>query len=151
METTINEQLETFFEEYEARFNRALSGTTTADVDATQAAFADCFVEASPSGVSCGKNDANFRAQIPKGNEFYRSLGTQSMKIISLKITPLDEYHTQVKVHWRAVYKKKDDSQEKIDFDVFYFLQTLNRQPKIFAYITGDEQAVYKERGLLPN
>jgi hypothetical protein len=150
MEVTINHQIETFFDAYAERFNKALGANPTDDVEGTINAFADCFIEASPLGVSCGQNDDNFRAQIPKGNAFYRGIGTQSMKIHALNITPLDDYHVQAKVHWQADYKKKDGSKDTIDFDVIYFLQVLEGTPKVFAYITGDEQKVYKEKGIIP-
>jgi len=150
MEITVNQQLETFFAAYEARFNQALGDNPQDDVEGTMAAFADCFIEASPLGLSCAQNDEQFRTQIPKGNAFYRSIGTQSMKIMALTITPLDDYHVQTKVHWQAQYKKRDGGEETIDFDVIYFLQLLGNQPKIFAYITGDEQKVLQEHGLIP-
>ena len=143
-------RLAEFFAEYEARTNRALADPPRLDVEATAKAFADSFVGANPNGVMCGTNDAGLRDVISKGFEFYRSIGTKSMKIASLTTTPLDECHAMVRVHWEAFYKKKDGSDEVIDFDVIYLLQTTGDGPKIFAYITGDEQKVYKERGLLP-
>jgi hypothetical protein len=143
-----NRKLEEFFREYEARFNKAMTGTI--DTEATANAFASCFIEASPFGVNCGKNDDQFRVMIPKGYEFYRSIGTKTMKIASLDITLLDDYHSMAKVHWQANYMKKDGSEESIDFDVIYFVQTINDQLEIFAYITGDEQGVLRERGLIP-
>lgn len=143
-----DQKLEEFFAEYEARFNRALGGSV--DVEAIAGAFTDCFIEANPKGVACGKNDEKFRTMIPQGMEFYRSIGTKSMKIASLSITPLDDCHSMVKVHWQAFYEKKDGSKDVIDFDVIYLLQTGGKKMKIFAYITGDEQKVLRERGLIP-
>jgi hypothetical protein len=143
-------RLAEFFAEYEARTNRALADPARLDIEATAKAFADCFIAANPNGVTCGKNDAGLRDPIPKGFEFYRSIGTKSMKIASLTTTILDECHAMVKVHWEAFYKRTDGSGEVIDFDVIYLLQTTGDMPRIFAYITGDEQKVYKERGLLP-
>ncbi len=46
--------------------NDALADPPKIDAEATAAAFADCFVEASPVGINCGKNDETFLAQIPK-------------------------------------------------------------------------------------
>jgi hypothetical protein len=46
--------------------------------------------------VNCGRNDEQFRAAIPQGNAFYRSIGTKSMKITGLEITPLDDFHTLI-------------------------------------------------------
>ncbi len=138
-----------FFAQYEARVNKALGEMPVIDAKATAEAFSDCFIAANPGGVNCGKNDEQFQSQILQGFEFYRSIGTKSMKISGLTITSLDEFHVQARVCWQADYIKKDGSGERIDFDVIYLLQTMGERPKIFAYITGDEQRVLRERGLI--
>lgn len=145
---SVDQKLKEFFSEYEARFNRAMAGTI--ETEATANAFASCFIEATPFGVNCGKNDDQFRMVIPQGYKFYRNIGTKSMKIVSLEIISLDDYHSMAKVHWQAIYNKKDGSEDAIEFDVIYFIQTIKDQLKIFAYITGDEQGVLRERGLIP-
>jgi hypothetical protein len=150
MQETVTQQLQDFFAEYERRFTRSLAEGGEVDIDGTARAFTDCFIEANPNGVSCSKNDAEFRAAIPKGYDFYRSIGTQSMNIANLTITPLDDFHAMAKVHWDATYRKKDGSRDRIDFDVIYFLQLIGGKPKVFAYITGDEQQIYQEHGLIP-
>jgi hypothetical protein len=146
---TVKQDLENFFDAYEARFNDALKGLPV-DIEGTTAAFADNFIEASPKGIICGQNDDTFREAIPKGYDYYRSIGTRSMRIVWRNITPLDDYHALVKIHWQALYDRSDGDEEKIDFDVIYFVQTLGDTPKIFAYITGDEQRVLQEHGLIP-
>jgi hypothetical protein len=143
-------QLDKFFADYEARMNRALADVPQIDVEAAADAFMDCFLEANPAGVTCGQNNEEFRERIPKGMAFYRTIGTKSMTITSTEVTPLDAYHTMVRVHWKASYQKKDGSEDSLLFDVVYFVQTLNNTPKIFAYITGDEQQMYKDHGLVP-
>jgi hypothetical protein len=150
MQETATQQIEVFFSEYERRLTSSLEAGGQVDIDGTVQAFTDCFIEANPNGVSCGKNDAEFRAAIPKGIEFYKSIGTQSINIADLTITPLDEFHAMAKVHWDATYQKKDGSRDRIDFDVIYFLQLISDAPKVFAYITGDEQRIYQEHGLIP-
>lgn len=145
----VRQDLEAFFDEYEARFNDALKGLPV-DMDATTAAFADTFLEASPKGIICGQNDEQFRESIPKGYDFYRSIGTKQMHIVWRNITPLDDYHALVKIHWQGVYDKSDGDEAKIDFDVIYLVQMLDDTPKIFAYISGDEQKVLQDRGLIP-
>ncbi len=142
METKLN----AFFDEYEKIFNQALNDKV--DVQATVSKFATCFTEASPAGIICGNNDDEFKKRIPMGYEFYKSIGTQSMRIRSKIITPIDELHSMTKVDWSASYRKKDGKEEIIDFSVFYLTQLQNGEPKIFAYITGDEQKVLKERGI---
>lgn len=145
----MKQAVQTFFDAYEDRFNKSLQDPPTLDVGGVTAAFADCFIEASPVGVSCGQNDAAFRENVPKGFAFYKEIGTTSMKITSLTITPLNDQHVMAKVHWDSHYQKKSGDREQIEFDVIYFLQMLGDAPKIFAYITGDEQRVLKERGLI--
>jgi hypothetical protein len=82
------------------RGSTALGDNPVVDTEATDGAFAECFIEASPHGVNCGKNDAQFRMVIPQGYASYRSIGTKSMKIISLMTTPIDDLHWMVKVEW---------------------------------------------------
>lgn len=147
----MQKKLKTFFYQYAQRFNDSLGDKGKVDVDGQVAAFADCFIEASPLGVNCVQNDAEFRKMIPKGYEHYKSIGTTAMNIGSLDITPLDDYHAMAKVHWESRYHKKDGSDDAIDFDVIYFVQLLNGEPKIFAFITGDEEQTMKDHGLIPD
>lgn len=136
-----------FFAAYEKRFNDALQGET--DVEGTANAFGPFFVEASPAGIHGGSNDQEFRKKIPQGMDFYRHIGTDAMEIISQDVTPLDDLHYMVKIHWKATYKNKDNTELAIEFDVIYFLQNKEGQLKIFAYITGDEDKVMREHGLI--
>lgn len=142
----INDEIEQFFANYEKRFADGLAGNPVAEE--TTKAFADFFVEASPVGVSGGKNDAAFLEAIPKGYEFYRSIGITKMEIRQLDITELNDLHYMVEVYWESFYEKEGKT-DSIEFSVIYFLQNLNGALKVFAYITGDEQAVLKERGLV--
>ena len=142
------ESIGQFFKAYESRFNAALAGND--DVEGTRRSFADCFIEASPAGIQCAKNDEQFSARIPKGNAFYRSIGTTVMKITGMEIDILDDWHAMVEVYWHSRYRKNNGPEEIIDFSVFYLLQELNNELKIFAYITGDEQKILREKGLLP-
>ncbi len=73
------------------------------------------------------------------------------MKIVALSVTVRNANHSIAKVHWEANYKKKDGTGITTGFDIFYFLQKIDGVPKIFAYITGDEQKFYKEEGLVPD
>lgn len=142
------QQVNDFFDRYAARFNHALKGETT-DIDGTIKSFAECFIEASPAGINCGKNDNTFRTTLPKGYDFYKKIGIVSMDIISKEIVLLDEYHVMTKIHWRSNFIKKDQPKGSIVFDVIYLLQAKESDCKIFAYITGDEQKALKENGLI--
>jgi hypothetical protein len=94
-------------------------------------------------------DDKISESQILQGFEFYRSIGTKSMKISRLTVIALDELHVQARVSWQSDYVKRDGTGERIDFDVIYLLQTIGEGPKIFAYITGDEEEALRERGLI--
>jgi hypothetical protein len=58
---------------------------------------------------------------IPQGYEFYKSIGTKSMNIDSIKVSSLDEYHSMAKVQWRSFYNKRDGSEKRIEFDVIIY------------------------------
>ncbi len=137
-----------FFDQYEKRFNDALQGAAP-DIEAVTQSFAEYFIEASPLGIICGKNDEQFRTAIPQGYDFYKKIGIVSMNIISKQIDFLDAFHVMVKIQWNSIFVRKDNSNGSIEFQVIYFLQTKDDSHKIFSYITGDEQKVLKEHGLI--
>ncbi len=147
---TLHRQLERFFAEYEARFNRVLGENPEEDIEATAASFADSIIAANPNGVYCGQNNEQFRAALAQGNAFYRSIGTKSMRITGLETTPLDSFHAMTKVRWDSRYVKRDGQNLQIEFEVIYLIQILDGIPKIFGYITGDESKVLQEHGLMP-
>lgn len=139
-----------FFEQYAARFNQALADPPVEDVEGAALAFADYFVGAGPAGVMGSPNDARLREVIPQGNAFYRSIGTKSMLVAGIDVTPLDDLHAMARVHWHSRYVKPDGEEVHIPFDVIYLLQIQAGTPRIFAYITGDEQGTLRKHGLLP-
>ena len=140
--------LHVFFELYRDVFNHALIEEIT-DAEPTAELFSSCFIAADPSGVNCGHNDEAFREAMIKGYTFYKSIGISSMDIVSRKITLLDDFHSMVQIHWQSNYLKKDGQKGSIEFQNIYFIQTKNDQHKVFAYITGDEQAALKNTGLI--
>ena len=142
-------QIEEFFTRYEARFNHYLQKEQL-NVDEVAGAFANCFVESSPVGVNCGQNDAQFREMIPQGFAHYRSIGTTSMTVTRLEVTSLDDLHVMAKVHWDSRYNPPGRGEIRFEFDNLYFLTLSSGEPKIFAYITGDEEKTLKEKGLIP-
>src|SRR5690606_13109442 len=113
--------------------------------------YSSCFIGANPSGVQCGSNDHQLKDSIMKGYEFYKKIGITSMEIVSTEITILDDIHSMTRVHWKSHYNKPDSSSGSIEFENIYFTQSIKDQHKVFAWITGDEQAVLKEHGLIDN
>ncbi len=141
------EQINRFFKKYDENFNSVLTG---GDVDIKEIAgcFADCFIESGPAGVICGENGKEFEEKIPQGYAFYKKIGITAMHITSKEITFLNELHAMAKIQWRSFYTKEEKTGH-IDFEVIYFLRYVNNTYKIFSYITGDEQKVLKQHGLI--
>jgi len=142
------DSIDQFFDAYAARFNDSLTRDQI-DLDSTVNAFADCFIEASPAGVQCSKNDQQFKEAIPQGYALYKQTGMQAMVIEGKELTLLDEMHALVRVQWRSDHIRKDATSVSIPFEVIYLLQQQESGLKIFAYITGDEQKVMQEKGVL--
>jgi hypothetical protein len=140
--------LEEFFSKYEANFNAAIHGDERMVAQAVQRFFADCFVESSPAGVVCGQNNNDFIARVRQRFEFYKEIGSKGMSITSKDITLLDDLHASVKVYWRYSYEK-NGIEGSIDFHNVYLLTLVDGEPKIFAYIAGDEQKALKLHGLI--
>lgn len=144
----IKKDIESFFNQYEERVNNALSGKKV-DTKGVINSFTDSFIESSPVGVICGKNGKEFGEQIKKGYEAYKKIGITAMDILTKEVIILDDFHAMAKIYWKSSYQKKDKTTGEIKFEVLYFLQTKDRNYKIFAFITGDEEKVLKEHGLV--
>ncbi|WP_027668749.1 hypothetical protein [Rhizobium leguminosarum] len=143
METAVRD----LFVRYQQLFNRALSGDV--DLDASASFYASAFIAASPAGVVAGKNDDQLGRIMEQGYERYRATGTKEMRIRDLRLSPIDERHCIAHLAWTAIYSRQDASDISIDFDVHYLVQILNGEPKIFGWVSGDEQALLKKYGIV--
>lgn len=143
METSVRQ----FFERYERLFNRSLGGDT--DMDEVAALYASEFIAASPAGVMAGKNDDQFKQVMAQGYARYRAIGTKGMRIRNISLSPVDDHHCVADVAWTATYARKDQPDVAIDFDVHYFVQKLNGEPKVFGWVSGDEEALLREHGII--
>ena len=143
METSVRK----FFERYESLFKQSLGGDI--DMDEVAALYASEFIAASPAGVMTGKNDDQLKRVMAQGYAHYRAIGTKEMRIRNVRLSPIDEHHCLAHVAWTATYARKDQSEVAIDFDVHYFVQKLDGEPKVFGWISGDEQALLREHGII--
>lgn len=135
------------FERYESFFERSLAGDMNQEEVASL--YASDFIAASPAGVTTGKNDDHLVEVMAEGYAYYRQIGTTGMRIRNVRISPIDELHCVAHVAWTASYARQGKPDLAIDFDVHYLVQKLGEEPKIFGWISGDEQAVLKERGII--
>jgi Domain of unknown function (DUF4440) len=128
------------FEEYERAFNAL-------DVEKQVPFFAEHFMSAGPRG-SIAINRDEFAKSAHQAAEYYRSVGQTSARILSMEETAISKEYSMVKVHWGATFKKTGD--RLIEFDVTYFLQNPQSNPKIIMFIAHqDEEQAMKELGLM--
>ena len=71
------------------------------------------------------------------------------MRTRNVRLSPIDELHCVVHVAWTATYARKNLPDVAIDFDVHYLVQLLDGVPKVFGWVSGDEQALLKEHGII--
>ena len=104
---------------------------------------------ASPAGVMTGKNDDQLKQVMAQGYARYRAIGTKEMRIRDVRISPMDEHHCVAHVAWTAIYARKNQSNAAIAFDVHYLVQRLDGEPKVFGWVSGDEQALLRRHGII--
>ncbi|QIA23176.1 hypothetical protein [Mesorhizobium sp. AA22] len=140
-------QVRELFERYEQLFRKSLAGD--ADMDEVTSVYASAFIAASPAGVMVGKNDDEIKQVMEQGYAHYRAIGTKEMRIRDVRISPIDEHHCVAHVAWTSIYARKGQPDVTINFDVHYLVQKLDGEPKIFGWVSGDEQEVLRKHGVV--
>lgn len=135
-----------FFKRYQDFFRQGLKNEV--DMEQVAASYATAFIAASPAGVMAGQNDERLKQVMRQGFERYRQLGTKDMALRGVRIDPIDELHCLAHVAWTATYDRGAAPDVSIDFDVHYLMQQLDGEPKIFGWVSGDEQALLKQHGI---
>ncbi|MBL0934470.1 MAG: nuclear transport factor 2 family protein [Rhizobiaceae bacterium] len=143
----MEDSIRSLFERYERFFMRSLAGEI--GMGEADALYADAFIAASPAGALTGKNDDSFKKALADGYDHYRSIGTKAMRMRDIRVSPMDGNHCIAHVAWTAVYARRDRPDTEIDFDVHYLIQELDDGPRIFGWVSGDEQAVLKAHGIV--
>ena len=69
--------------------------------------------------------------------------------IKGIKIIELDHCHAVADVDWDFAYTNKSDQSGHVTFTNFYCVTTVGGQPKIFAYVTPDEDQAMQDHGLV--
>lgn len=136
-----------FFARYAATFNRALAGT--ADMDEVADLYAPAFIAASPAGVMTGENGDTFKDAMARGYARYRAIGTREMRLGDVRIAPIDDQHCLAHVDWQAVYARPDRADAVIDFTVHYLVRMMDGRPRVFGWVSGDEEALLRQHGIV--
>ncbi len=135
------ELIKIFFSEYEKAFSEL-------DLKKSAEFFADTFLSAGPNGTITNSK-AEFLKEAHKASEFYKTVGQQSAKILTLNETLITDQYSMVKVHWGVTFHKTGS--RLIEFDVSHIVQKVGLAPKIILFIAHqDEQKTMQELGLMP-
>lgn len=134
-----NKKIENFFGAYESFFNKVLTDENYDSLATISALSSSCFIESNPHIITCGKCDA-LQERMKENFTRYKNNGLKKATIYSKEVIPLDDYHAMVKVQWH--FSSSDD--EILVLNIIYLLRTIQKDIKIFGYISGDEQQALK-------
>lgn len=128
------------------------AGVRTGKVDAAALAamFADHFVGSGSAGVAGGRADDDLARFIADGIAGYRRMGATGFTVEDVTVAGIDPLHDMARVAWRFDYRRPADGREgSIRFENVYLLTRASGEPRIFAWITADEQAALRAHGLI--
>ncbi len=139
----VRPMIKKFFEQYENDMN-------VLDLDRIGSQYADTFMFADPNGTRVVEKQ-RFLAALPKRQEFFKTVGHQSTRVLSLDETALDDHY--VLVHARFVMRFEKGSVPPVDahLDSTFVFYIDADSPKIVFHIEHEElQQALQGRGLLP-
>jgi hypothetical protein len=138
-----HDKIKLFFEGVEKVSN-------TLDLNLIDAQYADQFIFADPNGTRVIEKQ-KFLPALPKRRDFFKSLGHQSTKVLSLEETPIDNQYTMVKAHFLMQFQKTPEQTTEAKVDSTYILFMKGDAPKIVMHIEHEDlQEAMRARGLLP-
>lgn len=147
--TPLETKVRALFDAYGKRSDDALQDPPKLDIDGMVGSFADYFVGSNPQGVLGGANDGRFRQVVPQGFAHYRAVGGKHMTIKGLRVIELNDLHAVADVDWDFSYINKAGQAGHVTFTNYYFVTIASGRPKIFAYVTADEQQAMQDHGLV--
>ena len=133
------DQLDTLFKEYETAFDKL-------DVKRISGYCADSLISAGPKG-SIAQSRKDYEKKAAQTNEFYKSMGCNSARIISKRVMPISNNYSMVVVRWGITFDQTGN--KVIETDMSYIVQETGDKPKIILLIKHeDEEATLKKLGL---
>jgi len=130
-------------------FEGVEKASNTLDLNLIDSQYADQFIFADPNGTRVVEKQ-KFLPFLPKRQEFFKSIGHQSTKILSLEETPIDEQYRMVKAHFVMQFQKAAGQPLEVKLDSTYILFMKADSPKIVMHIEPEDlQQAMKDRGLL--
>jgi len=130
-------------------FEQVEQASNTLDLELIDSQFANQFIFADPNGTRVVEKQ-KFLAFIPPTKGFFKSLGHQSTKVLSLDETHLDEQYTMVKAHFLMTFKKTSGEIAEAKIDSTYFLFIKGETPKIVMQMEHEDlKEAMQIRGIL--
>jgi hypothetical protein len=130
-------------------FEGVEQASNTLDLDLIDAQYVDQFIFADPNGTRVVEKQ-KFLAFLPQRREFFKSLGHQSTKVLSLDETQLDDQYTMVKAHFLMQFQKTPGQTTEANVDSTYILFMKGDLPKIVMHIEHEDlREAMQARGLL--
>ena len=130
-------------------FEGVEQASNTLDLNLIGSQFADQFIFADPNGTRVIEKQ-KFLPALPKRQEFFKSLGHISTKVLSLEETPIDDQYTMVKAHFLMQFQKASGQITEARIDSTYILFLKEDSPRIVMQIEHEDlQQAMKDRGLL--
>ena len=130
-------------------FEGVEQSSNTLDLDLIDSQFADQCIFADPNGTRVVEKQ-KFLAFLPQRRDFFKSLGHQSTKVLSLDETQLDDQYTMVKAHFLMQFKKASGQIVDAKVDSTYFLFMKGDLPKIVMHMEHEDlKEAMQARGLL--
>ena len=130
-------------------FEGVEQASNTLDLDLIDEQYADQFIFADPNGTRVVEKQ-KFLAALPKRQEFFKSLGHQSTKVLSLEETLIDDQYTMVRAYFLMQFQKTPDQIVGANVDSTYILFMKGDRPKIVMHIEHEDlREAMQARGLL--
>ena len=130
-------------------FEQVEQASNTLDLELIDSQFADQFIFADPNGTRVVEKQ-KFLTFLPQPQEFFKSLGHQSTKVLSLDETRLDDQYTMVKAHFLMTFHKSSGEIAEAKVDSTYFLFMKSETPKVVMHMEHEDlKEAMQIRGIL--
>ncbi len=131
-------------------FQSCESNSSSGDISALIAQFADVFMAAGPNGTR-SVSSADFALALPKRVQLFQSLGCQSTKLVSCIETPLDARFVMAETRWQMTFVREGQAPNEVMADSLYIVDMASKEPKIVFYLAHqDLVATVRNQGILP-
>ena len=132
-----------------AFFEGVEQASKTLDLDLIDSQYADQFIFADPNGTRVIEKQ-KFLPALPKRQEFFKSLGHQSTRVLSLDETPIDHQYTMVRAHFLMQFQQSSGEIKDVNVDSTYVLFMKGDTPKIVMHIEHEDlKETMQARGLI--